>query len=61
MGSVAPLAQLEVDSSYFWLVLIFAFIVLVVAPGAKVVVTGVITSNTVKVKPVLESERNSHV
>ncbi|OHB68734.1 MAG: hypothetical protein A2V70_04605 [Planctomycetes bacterium RBG_13_63_9] len=30
------------------------------APGAKVVVTDVITSNTVAVEPVLESERNNH-
>ena len=29
-------------------------------PGAKVVVTDVITSNTVEVEPVLESERNHH-
>jgi len=31
MGSVALLAQLEVDSVYFWLVLILASIVLLVA------------------------------
>ncbi len=31
------------------------------APGAKVVVTDVITSNTVQVEPFLETERDSHV
>jgi len=30
------------------------------SPGAKVVVTDVITSNTVQVEPVLETERNEH-
>jgi hypothetical protein len=30
------------------------------SPGAKVVVTDVITSNTVQVQPVLETERNDH-
>ena len=31
------------------------------SPGAKVVVTDVITSTTVEVEPVLETERNNHV
>jgi len=31
------------------------------SPGAKVVVTDVVTSNTLAVEPILESERNDHV
>ncbi len=30
------------------------------SPGAKIVVTDIITSNTVEVEPVLETERNDH-